>query len=129
MFAFLSLSLIILQFLSVQSYHFRTIVNSTLSGHDRGCKHKSTYYLNKNVQFPMCMGQTDQDLKNGMSIINLINSRGYLPTCRVMQLMLWMAAQINDRRGLVRDYFVDVGANIGKKIPILIISYCIWSSM
>ena len=77
----------------------------------------------------MCMGQTDQDLKNGMSIINLINSRGYLPTCRVMQLMLWMAAQINDRRGLVRDYFVDVGANIGKKIPILIISYCIWSSM
>ena len=42
----------------------------------------------------MCMGITDQDLKNGMSIINLIYSRGYLPTCRVMQLMLWMSSMV-----------------------------------
>lgn len=61
----------------------------------------------------MCMGQTDQDLKNGMSIINLINSRGFLPTCRVMQLMLWMAASINDKTFVAREHFVDVGANIG----------------
>jgi len=62
----------------------------------------------------MCTGQTDQDLKNGMSIINLINARGFLPTCRVMQLMLWMAASVNDRGTLARELFVDVGANIGR---------------
>lgn len=61
----------------------------------------------------MCTGQTDQDLKNGMSIINLINSRGFLPTCRVMQLMLWMAGTVNERGNLAKDLFVDVGANIG----------------
>jgi hypothetical protein len=60
----------------------------------------------------MCTGQNDRDLKNGMSIINLIGSRGYLPTCRVMQLMLWMASEVNDHR-LPRETFVDIGANIG----------------
>jgi FkbM family methyltransferase len=59
-----------------------------------------------------------------MSIINLIGSRGYLPTCRIMHLMLWMHSFVNDehhsdavhhnrRRGVVKDYFIDVGANIG----------------
>jgi hypothetical protein len=68
----------------------------------------------------MCVGMTDQDLKNGMSIINLINSRGFLPTCRIMQLMLWMSSMTTvemsstgTRRGLFRDTFVDIGANIG----------------
>jgi hypothetical protein len=61
----------------------------------------------------MCVGQTNQDLKNGMSIINLIQSRGYLPTCRVMQLMLWMASSVNDKGYIARDTFVDIGANIG----------------
>jgi hypothetical protein len=96
------------------------------------------------------MGITDQDLKNGMSIINLIYSRGYLPTCRVMQLMLWMSSMIytdehsdnnnkNNKKDdsssihyenneynnhhhhhnyhhhnhIKRDYFIDIGANIG----------------
>ncbi len=91
----------------------RNIANSTIGGTDKGCRHRSRYYINSNAQFDMCMGQTDQDLKNGMSIINLINSRGFLPTCRVMQLMLWMAASVNDRAFVAREHFVDVGANIG----------------
>lgn len=48
-----------------------------------------------------------------MSIINLIYSRGYLPTCRVMQLLLWMSSMVHDREALKRELFVDVGANIG----------------
>lgn len=104
---------VVWQCMLAEGFHFRTITNGTIAGLEGGCNHRSTYFITKNVQFPMCMGQTNQDLKNGMSIINLINSRGYLPTCRVMHLMLWMASQIHDRRGLVRDYFVDVGANIG----------------
>ena len=38
--------------------------------------------------------------------------RGYLPTCRVMHLMLWMASEVSGHR-LGKDFFVDVGANIG----------------
>ena len=91
--------------------HF--LKNKTIAGTDVGCKHFSTYDTTSNIHFPMCMGQTDQDLKNGMSIINLINSRGYLPTCRVMQLMLWMSSSVHENGGLARDTFVDVGANIG----------------
>jgi FkbM family methyltransferase len=54
------------------------------------------------------MGQTDVDLKNGMSIINLVNSRGYLPTCRILHMLLWMSSEVHDRQQLSRDYFVDV---------------------
>ncbi len=93
--------------------HHLGMTNATLAGFERGCKHKSQYFVTKNLQFPMCMGQTDQDLKNGMSIINLIYSRGYLPTCRVLHLMLWMASEIQEKGRLTKDYFVDVGANIG----------------
>lgn len=63
---------------------------------------------------------SDKDLKNGMTIIKLVESRGYLPTCRVMQLMLWMASEvatdpgINPYPGLMpKDAFIDIGANIG----------------
>jgi hypothetical protein len=91
-----------------------TITNSSLGGFDRGCKHKTQYFVTQNTQFYMCMGQNDADLKNGMSIINLINSRGYLPTCRVLHLLLWMASEVRDRSRVSKDYFVDVGANIGE---------------
>jgi hypothetical protein len=94
-------------------HNFHFVTNSTLAGSDRGCKHYSSYYVTPHVQFSMCMGQSDQDLKNGMSIINLIRSRGYLPTCRVMHLMLWMYSQVHDRSHIPRDSFVDVGSNIG----------------
>lgn len=90
-----------------------SIGNTTIAGTDKGCKHRSQYFVNPNTKFQMCTGQTDQDLKNGMSIINLINSRGFLPTCRVMQLMLWMAGTVNDKGYVGRELFVDVGANIG----------------
>jgi hypothetical protein len=33
-----------------------------------------------------------------------------------MQLMLWMGATVNERGSIARDWFVDVGANIGKSI-------------
>lgn len=94
------------------------IGNTTIAGTGKGCKHRSQYYVNPNIKFQMCTGQTDQDLKNGMSIINLINSRGFLPTCRVMQLMLWMAGTVNEKGYVGRELFVDVGANIGTYISI-----------
>lgn len=93
------------------SHH--TLSNQTIAGTSRGCKHASQYDTTPNVRFSMCMGQSDVDLKNGMSIINLINSRGYLPTCRILHLMLWMAGTAHEHGGIARDTFVDVGANIG----------------
>ena len=90
-----------------------TITNSTIAGTGIGCKFTSRYETTPVASFQMCTGQKDQDLKNGMSIINLIGSRGYLPTCRIMQLMLWMASEVSDRKSLSRDLFVDIGANIG----------------
>ena len=100
---------------SVSSASAHSINNSTIAGTDVGCKHRSEYFVNKNIKFQMCTGQTDQDLKNGMSIINLINSRGFLPTCRVMQLMLWMAGSANEKGTVGKELFVDVGANIGMR--------------
>lgn len=83
----------------------------------QGCKHTSPYFVNPNVQFRMCVGIQDYDLKNGMTIINLIRARGFLPTCRVMQLMLWMASEVTDPisfpKHIQKDLFVDIGANIG----------------
>lgn len=90
----------------------RSVGNDTISGTDNPCKHVTTYDTTGNVKVPMCMGVTDQDLKNGMSIINLVNSRGYLPTCRIMQLMLWMASTANGGT-MHKDMFVDIGSNIG----------------
>ena len=93
------------------------ISNATLSGSDEGCKFYTKYETTNIVSFQMCVGQNPQDLKNGMSIINLIQSRGYLPTCRVLHLMLWMQSEVtiggNSKLGNRRDTFVDIGANIG----------------
>lgn len=99
-------------FSTINAFRVNPISNATLSGTINGCPHKSQYYVNQNVQFNMCMGLKPQDLKNGMSIIDLINSRGYLPTCRIIHLLLWMASEANLK--ISRDFFVDVGANIGK---------------
>jgi hypothetical protein len=55
--------------------HVMQISNETIAGTDIGCKHITTYIVNSIVNAPMCIGQTDQDLKNGMSIINVITSR------------------------------------------------------
>ena len=94
--------------------HANPISNLTFVGAHVGCRHSAPYYTTPNIKFNMCMGQTDQDLKNGMSIINLINSRGFLPTCRVMHLMLWMMSEATPHHYIQRaNYFIDVGANIG----------------
>lgn len=103
----------------IQHHHF--LRNTTLGGFDRGCVHSSTYFVTPHIQFPMCMGQTDQDLKNGMSIINLIRSRGFLPTCRVLHFLLWMHGSVHDRNHIPRDLFVDVGSNIGYCIAIVLV--------
>lgn len=98
---------------SASHSHFNTISNETVAGLDRGCKHTTPYSTNSNAQFSMCTGQTDVDLKNGMSIINLIGSRGYLPTCRILNLLLWMASEVSEKQMLTKDTFLDIGANIG----------------
>jgi FkbM family methyltransferase len=87
--------------------------NLTMIGLDAGCKHTKLYETTGHVRFPMCLGTTDQDMKNGMTIINLIQSRGYLPTCRIMQVMLWMSASVSEGGKQIRDSFVDIGSNIG----------------
>lgn len=96
---------------TVHSLH--GVSNNTIVGDDKGCQHTTQYVTTSIVSFPMCIGQTNQDLKNGMSIINLIQSRGYLPTCRILQLMLWMASEVNENQVLPREVFVDIGSNIG----------------
>ena len=91
------------------------VSNRTISGDyaNGGCKHAAQYDVTSVASFPMCVGQTDRDLKNGMSIIELIKSRGYLPTCRVLQLMLWMSSEVHENKGINREAFIDIGANIG----------------
>jgi hypothetical protein len=78
-----------------------------------GCKHTATVQTTAVANFQMCVGQTDQDLKNGMSIISVIRARGFLPTCRVLQLLLWMSSEVHENKILSRESFIDVGANIG----------------
>eukprot|EP01041_Mallomonas_annulata_P005841 gene5841-11795_t len=91
-----------------------SISNQTLSGISYGCKHKIIYETSSHVHFDMCIGQTDQDLKNGMAVINLITSRGYLPTCRILQLLLWMSSEVRATKKISsKEIFVDIGANIG----------------
>ena len=92
---------------------YSLINNNTIAGLGLGCRFTTKYETTPIASFQMCTGQKDQDLKNGMSIINLIGSRGYLPTCRIMQLMLWMASEVSDRKVLSKALFVDIGANIG----------------
>ena len=97
---------------SINHGHF--ISNSSIAGKTIGCQHRFNYVLNHQASFPMCLGHNQADLKHGMSIINLITSRGYLPTCRIMQLMQWMHAEVSYNGRIPRDsYFIDIGANIG----------------
>jgi FkbM family methyltransferase len=93
--------------------HGGPVSSNQMTGSGKGCTYTTEYVTNAKASFPMCTGQTGQDLKNGMSIINLVNSRGYLPTCRIMQLMLWMHAEVQPGKKLQRETFVDIGANIG----------------
>jgi FkbM family methyltransferase len=98
--------------------HF--LSNNSLSGANKLCNHHTDYFVTPNTQVKMCTGLSHQDLKNGMTIIKLIESRGYLPTCRVLQLLMWMSSQVSvDHNGypmhgrMQRDFVIDLGANIG----------------
>jgi FkbM family methyltransferase len=93
-------------------YH-QQITSSTLAGDKVGCGFPIEYSVNPNIQFRMCSGQTLQETKNGRSIIEMIKSRGYMPTCRVQHLLLWMYSSINEITNADQTYFADVGANIG----------------
>jgi hypothetical protein len=84
------------------------IKNTTLAGIVSGCKFETTYEVSPTVKFQMCIGQADVDLKNGMTIINLIRSRAYLPTCRVLHLLLWMRSQSEPKSEINRELFIDV---------------------
>lgn len=90
------------------------ISNRTIGGDVQiGCMHTTTVQTTQIASFQMCVGQSDRDLKNGMTIIDLIKSRGFLPTCRVLQLLLWMSSEVHENKILPRESFIDVGANIG----------------
>lgn len=98
---------------SVQSLPSHKILNSSLSGINSGCQYQFPYFVTSNIQFQMCLGRDATDTKNGQSIIDLIRSRGYMPTCRVLHFLLWMASEVSSGKELSAHHFVDIGANIG----------------
>ena len=87
--------------------------SKSLIGVETECKYTTKYETHPGKSFEFCKGNTVESQKHGMSIMALLDSRGYLPTCRVMQLMLWMAAEAKEKKHIHRNYFVDIGANIG----------------
>lgn len=97
------------------SRHYKTIItNASVVGNSVGCAFHIDIDVNPNVNFKMCIGQELQHTKNNRAIIELIKSRGFMPTCRVLHLLMWMytsvsAGKVNSEQA----YFVDVGANIG----------------
>jgi hypothetical protein len=56
----------------------------------------------------MCLAHDAQKYGSGSSIISILERHGFLPTCRVMQLMLWMYATV-EGGSLPHNFFVDVG--------------------
>jgi FkbM family methyltransferase len=76
------------------------------------CPHSISYFANELNVVDMCVALDAKKMKDGASIIAILQQRGFLPTCRVMQLMLWM---LSTASGGVLDHtmFVDVGSNIG----------------
>lgn len=59
----------------------------------------------------MCLAHDAQKYGAGTSIISILTQHGFLPTCRVMQLMLWMYATAEGGH-LPHNFFVDVGEKI-----------------
>jgi FkbM family methyltransferase len=91
------------------------IPSNILEGGENACFQTFYYYVNPNIQFHFCLSQSKEYNRNGRSITELVKGRGYMPTCRVLHLLLWMLQQVNDKYSPAKDYyFIDVGANIGK---------------
>ena len=80
---------------------------------ERKCPHKVKYHATYDYSFNLCVGNNLQDTKDNRAIIGVISSRGYLSTCRVLHLLMWMKSQISLDQTMSRDYFVDIGMNIG----------------
>lgn len=99
--------------ISLQTFPTHQVSNNTLAGINLGCQYQFSYFVTSDIQFPMCMGRDATDTKNGQSIVALIRSRGYMPTCRVLHFLLWMASEVSQGKQLSTHHFVDIGANIG----------------
>ena len=56
----------------------------------------------------MCLAKDPAMFGSGASIVGILKKHGFLPTCRVMQLLLWMYATA-DGGTLPHNFFVDVG--------------------
>lgn len=56
----------------------------------------------------MCLAKDAAMFGSGSSIIGILKRHGFLPTCRVMQLLLWMYATA-EGGSLPHNFFVDVG--------------------
>jgi len=52
------------------------------------CFKTMPYYVGENYSFDLCVGHNDQEVKDGSTINGVINTRGYLPTCRVLHMLL-----------------------------------------
>jgi FkbM family methyltransferase len=98
-------------------YHFGRITNLTAAGFENPTCHTATeYVVSSNTQFQFCIAHDKSYLTNGNSITNLVMVRGFMPTCRVLQLLYWMllTTTATQPMPLPREaYFIDVGANIG----------------
>ena len=88
-------------------------ISITKNNREKKCPHKLPYYVTHDYSFNLCVGNSVQDKKDNRAIIGVISSRGYLSTCRVLHLLLWMKSQISVDSAMSRDYFVDVGMNLG----------------
>lgn len=96
----------------MEDFRPQVINNQSISGVTMACRHTLPYFVNSNIQYEMCVAQTDEYLKSGDSIIGIIRARNFMPTCRSLQMLLWMHSQIHESNGH-RNYAIDVGANIG----------------
>jgi hypothetical protein len=97
------------------TFEIQTLGHGILEGTDNGCWQPFYYFVTPNIQFHICLSQSKEYQRNGRSIIELIKGRGYMPTCRVLHLLLWMLEQVKDPYAAAKEYyFLDVGANIGK---------------
>jgi FkbM family methyltransferase len=76
------------------------------------CKYSYQHFTNPKLITDICVALDPLRLKQESSIGLILERRGYLPTCRVMQIMLWMMATVSGGV-LSSNLFVDVGANIG----------------
>mmetsp|Transcript_35992 Transcript_35992/g.67126 ORF Transcript_35992/g.67126 Transcript_35992/m.67126 type:complete len:382 (+) Transcript_35992:92-1237(+) len=76
------------------------------------CMYTTDITANRENIVHMCLAHDAQKYGSGSSIISILTQHGFLPTCRVMQLMLWMYATVEGGH-LPHNFFVDVGSNIG----------------